>query len=110
ARVLAHKIRSCYQHIPNTGRRSTVDPLVGWLERETGLERRSTRSFACHDAIFLNVVALPCGACFFSLFPMGAMGDDAMIKIQGARQHNLKNLSLEILRNRFVVITGVSGS
>ncbi len=41
---------------------------------------------------------------------MGAMSEDAMIKIQGARQHNLKNLSLEIPRNRFVVITGVSGS
>src|SRR5690606_38067791 len=27
-----------------------------------------------------------------------------------ARQHNLKNLNLEIPRNRFVVITGVSGS
>ncbi|MEM9283883.1 MAG: excinuclease ABC subunit UvrA, partial [Verrucomicrobiota bacterium] len=38
------------------------------------------------------------------------MGDDALIKIQGARQHNLKNLNLEIPRNRFVVITGVSGS
>ena len=38
------------------------------------------------------------------------MGDDAMIKIQGARQHNLKNLNLEIPRNRFIVITGVSGT
>lgn len=38
------------------------------------------------------------------------MGDEAIIKIQGARQHNLKNLDLEIPRNRFVVITGVSGS
>src|SRR5438045_1375337 len=32
------------------------------------------------------------------------------IVIHGAREHNLKNLSLEIPRNRFVVITGVSGS
>jgi len=32
------------------------------------------------------------------------------ISIQGAREHNLKNLSLDIPRNRFVVITGVSGS
>lgn len=32
------------------------------------------------------------------------------IVIRGARQHNLKNLSLEIPRNAFVVITGVSGS
>src|SRR6266480_3531947 len=32
------------------------------------------------------------------------------ICIHGARQHNLKNLSVAIPRNRFVVITGVSGS
>jgi len=38
------------------------------------------------------------------------MGENALIKIQGARQHNLKNLTLEIPRNQFVVITGVSGS
>src|SRR5436853_6058150 len=33
-----------------------------------------------------------------------------MISIQGAREHNLKNLSISIPRNQFVVITGVSGS
>src|SRR5215831_589409 len=32
------------------------------------------------------------------------------IAIHGAREHNLKNLSLQIPRDRFVVITGVSGS
>jgi excinuclease ABC subunit A len=32
------------------------------------------------------------------------------IRIQGARQHNLKNLSLELPRDRFIVITGLSGS
>ena len=32
------------------------------------------------------------------------------ISIRGAREHNLKNLDLEIPRNRLVVITGVSGS
>jgi excinuclease ABC subunit A len=44
-------------------------------------------------------------------------GDDAFecigrdkITIHGARQHNLKNIDLEIPRNRLVVITGLSGS
>ena len=32
------------------------------------------------------------------------------IAIHGAREHNLKNLSLEVPRDCFVVITGVSGS
>ncbi|MDD3649678.1 MAG: excinuclease ABC subunit UvrA [Candidatus Hydrothermia bacterium] len=32
------------------------------------------------------------------------------IKIKGARVHNLKNVSVEIPKNSFVVITGVSGS
>jgi excinuclease ABC subunit A len=32
------------------------------------------------------------------------------ITIRGARQHNLKNISLEIPRNRLTVITGLSGS
>ena len=38
------------------------------------------------------------------------MSEEAFIRIQGARQHNLQNLDLEIPRNRFVVVTGVSGS
>ena len=33
-----------------------------------------------------------------------------VIKIRGANEHNLKNISLDIPRNRFVVLTGLSGS
>ena len=32
------------------------------------------------------------------------------IKIRGASEHNLKNISLEIPRNELVVLTGLSGS
>jgi excinuclease ABC subunit A len=32
------------------------------------------------------------------------------IKIKGAREHNLKNISLELPRNKLIVITGLSGS
>lgn len=30
--------------------------------------------------------------------------------VKGARQHNLKNITVEITRNKMVVITGLSGS
>src|SRR6187455_156793 len=33
-----------------------------------------------------------------------------LIRIRGARTHNLKNLNLDLPRNRLVVITGLSGS
>src|SRR5262245_26436569 len=32
------------------------------------------------------------------------------IKVKGARTHNLKNISVEMPRNKMVVLTGVSGS
>ncbi|MBU1077338.1 MAG: hypothetical protein KKH98_08595, partial [Spirochaetes bacterium] len=32
------------------------------------------------------------------------------IKIKGAKEHNLKNIDLNIPRNKFVVMTGLSGS
>ena len=41
---------------------------------------------------------------------MGESGASQSIRIRGARQHNLKNVTLDLPRNRFIVITGVSGS
>jgi len=35
---------------------------------------------------------------------------DELIEIRGAKAHNLKNVSLDIPRKKFVVITGISGS
>ena len=31
------------------------------------------------------------------------------IRIRGAREHNLKNINIDIPRNEFVVLTGLSG-
>lgn len=36
--------------------------------------------------------------------------ENQFIKVTGARQHNLKNISLDIPKNKLVVFTGVSGS
>lgn len=38
------------------------------------------------------------------------MADDGKILIKGAKVNNLKNVTVEIPRNRFVVVTGISGS
>lgn len=35
---------------------------------------------------------------------------DGLVRVRGAREHNLKDLSLDIPRNELVVFTGVSGS
>ena len=41
--------------------------------------------------------------------PAGSAGFE-WIRVRGARTHNLKNISLELPRNRLIVITGLSGS
>jgi len=38
------------------------------------------------------------------------MSDDKAIVVHGAREHNLKDITVRIPRDRFVVITGLSGS
>jgi len=36
--------------------------------------------------------------------------DDGFVRVRGAREHNLRNVSLELPRNALVVFTGISGS
>ncbi|MEO1094051.1 MAG: excinuclease ABC subunit UvrA [Cyanobacteria bacterium J06638_28] len=42
--------------------------------------------------------------------PAATADDEDIIRIRGARQHNLKNIDLELPRNQLIVFTGVSGS
>ncbi len=45
-----------------------------------------------------------------NLFSDTPIAESDGIRIQGAREHNLKNVTVEIPRGQFVVVTGVSGS
>ena len=38
------------------------------------------------------------------------MSERKYIKIRGAKEHNLKGVDIDIPRNEFVVLTGLSGS
>src|SRR6187401_399290 len=42
--------------------------------------------------------------------PLAAAPDTEVIRIRGARVHNLKNVDIDIPRDKLVVITGLSGS
>ena len=41
---------------------------------------------------------------------MSNIFNNEKIVIRGAREHNLKNIDLELPRNKLVVISGLSGS
>ena len=47
---------------------------------------------------------------FYNILHRGGNNMNNKIIIKGAKEHNLKNINLEIPRDKLVVITGLSGS
>src|SRR5215213_5021284 len=68
---------------------------------------------ACDSIFSRGLTPIPRISCPTKISPLEwlvfAMAIDR-ISVRGARQHNLKNINVDIPRDRFTVITGLSGS
>jgi excinuclease ABC subunit A len=87
---------------------------AGWQRAVRGsLPRTVERAYQLDDSDYALRAAedppgrLPGGAGWQPALPKN--GNNA-IRIHGAREHNLKNISLDIPRDKMVIITGLSGS
>ncbi len=66
------------------------------------------RGCVCKERTFF--VGRARGACLILGDSRMGTNHHSVIRIKGARQHNLRNLDIEIPRNQLVVVTGLSGS
>lgn len=61
-------------------------------------------------ASFLKGALNPAGSSYYQPTTLNAKPASNSITLRGARHHNLKNISLDIPRDKFVVVSGLSGS
>jgi excinuclease ABC subunit A len=66
------------------------------------------KQYFCENNPFLNTITNL--IFFFRMSENKLLYDKNTIQVSGARVHNLKNISLSIPRDKFIVITGLSGS
>jgi excinuclease ABC subunit A len=115
----------CEVEASHTGRflRSVLSPerspmrVIPNREDGEGSHNGSTagvRSFAVYAAQDDSVESLPLAAESPPRFMTNANGSNnnstSTIRVHGAREHNLKNISVAIPRDKMVIITGLSGS
>src|SRR5438270_3349990 len=85
-----------------------MDRCEGWCEVEALLAKAvSHRELSPKNRYAQRAARVYCASVVHDL---SSSSNSDVIAVHGAREHNLKNLSIEIPRGKFVVITGVSGS
>ena len=120
--VIEHNLEvvKCADHVIDLGPEAGA---AGGLVVATGTPEEVARCADSHTGRFLRpVLGIRSGSRAPDALPMAAEspgpyrsrtappGGNGAIAIQGAREHNLRNISLEIPREQFVVVTGLSGS
>ncbi len=78
--------------------------------RSMGERGKGRKGVAEHGTPVTPLHTFPLSPLHSQTKPTSLPSNSGAITLHGAREHNLKNLSLEIPRGKFVVVTGVSGS
>src|SRR5688572_12842670 len=82
---------------------------TGRMRKSPSMRRPNTPARVAPARSSVGFMRRKAEADYSSKFPFSFCIMDS-IRIRGARTHNLKNLSVELPRNKLVVITGLSGS
>lgn len=109
--VIEHNIEviKCADHIIDIGPEAGD---AGGQIVATGTPEEVAKSTTSRIAPFLRTALAehPRKPALRAAEPPATFSDNGRIRISGAREHNLKNISLDIPRDQFVVVTGLSGS
>ena len=111
--VIEHNVEviKCADHVIDVGPEAGAE---GGRIVATGTPEEVARSGESRTAPFLRAALQPdtirLAPRAAETAPPAPKPDDRCIRVKGAREHNLKDISLEIPRDEFVVVTGLSGS
>ena len=111
--VIEHNVEviKCADHVMDIGPEAGGD---GGCIVAAGTPEEVARHPESRTAPFLRAALEPRAkggtALVAEALPPRTAPNDRNIRVTGAREHNLKNISLEVPRDEFVVVTGLSGS
>ncbi len=97
--------------MPSSKKKSTRDKTTSSAAAKATAKTEPAKSTKAKAAGRKSAKARPAAHLNGGKFSATDLSDtQELIRISGARQHNLKNISLDLPRNKLIVFTGVSGS